>query len=239
MSAKVISDLPADQMADIIRQSIRQRLEKGTGTDSLKARPTEPANVAANVPLLQIKPSYTIADFLKFHDEAFVVNAYVGLLQRKPDDKSRLKWLKKLREGTPRLEMLRELRFSPEGEGRNVRVLGLSFPDSAAVLSTRRQLLEQQVKSVWTKKHRRLKNEIRSLKQRVLDLERQVIPVEAPAGSAEKMEGLLRAWEVRLNSQGERIARAMAKLQDRLEDAPEAPAEVGFRAVRERRSFGP
>ena len=84
MSAKVISDLPADQMADIIRQSIRQQLEKGTGTDSRKARPTEPANVVADVPLLQIKPSYTIADFLKFHDEAFVVNAFVGLLQRKP-----------------------------------------------------------------------------------------------------------------------------------------------------------
>ncbi len=233
----MISDLPADQMADMIRQSIQKQVDLRTTTGAEPPRPAaRPAEApAGTIPLLQIKPSYTIADFLQFHDEAFVVNAYVGVLQRKPDDKTSLKLLKKLREGTPRLEILRDLRFSPEGKGRNVRVLGLSYPDSAAQLLSRRQLLEQQVNGVWAKKHRRLKNQVRSLKQRVLDLERQVMPIEAPVGSAEKMERLLRAWEGRLNSRGERIARSMDKLQERLEDLPETP---GIRFASERGTVG-
>ena len=210
MTTPLNSDLPADKMADSIRQAIQKQIELRTKTGNEGSppltRPTAAAQATAKIPLLQIKPSYTIADFLQFHDEAFVVNAFVGLLQRKPDDKARLKWLKKLREGTPRLEMLRDIRFSPEGQGRNVRVLGLSFPDSAANLLSRRQLLEQQINSAWTKKHRRLKNQLRGLQQRVLDLERQMRPAEAPVGSAEKMERILRAWENRENSRDGREA---------------------------------
>jgi hypothetical protein len=239
MTAKLISELPPEEMTDIIRRAVQARLEQGTKAGDASP-PRTPEKLAPGRPmlLLQVRPSYSIADFLQFHDEAFVVNAFVGLLQRKPDDKTLRKWLRKLRAGTTRLEILRELRFSEEGKGRNVRVLGLSFPDSANVLMSRRQLIDQQIKTVWSKKHRRLKNQIRSLKQRVFDLERQVMPIEPPPAAAEKMDSLLRAWEVRLNSQGERISRAMDRLQERLDDLPADPTEVGIRAAAERRTFG-
>jgi hypothetical protein len=244
MTAKLISDLPVEQMADVVRQAVQKQLDHGRkpGDDGRPVSLTRPATDkprSAPGPVLPVRPSYTIADFLQFHDEAFIVNAFVGLLQRKPDDASLQKWLKKLRTGTPRMEVLRDLRFSPEGEGRKVRVLGLSFPDSANVLLSRRELLERQIKAQWDKKHRRLKRQLRGLKQRILDLERQTMPIEPPPASAERLENLLRAWETRLHSQGERIARAMDKLQDRLEDHLENPAEVGIRAAPARRTLGP
>lgn len=182
----MISDLTPEQMAEAVRRAIEKQTADRTTPPAPKPRP---------VATLEIRPSYTIADFLAFHDEEFIINACVGILQRQPDERSLAKWLKKLRAGTSRLEILRDLRFSPEGVGRDVRVLGLSTPDGANILKTRRKLIVEQLDAVWARKIRRLRRQIRSLKERVRDLERA--SGSKPADLVTLLEGMFETWEAR------------------------------------------
>lgn len=184
----MISDLTPEQMAEAVRRAIAKQTADRQPPPAPKPRP---------VATLEIRPAYTIADFLAFHDEEFVVNACVGILQRQPDERSRAKWLTKLRAGTSRLEILRELRYSPEGVGRDVRVLGLSTPDGANILKTRRKLIVEQLDAVWARKIRRLKRQIRALKERVRDLERAPSPGPANADLVKMLEGMFETWEAR------------------------------------------
>lgn len=196
MSAHDLSALPPDHFADAIRDAIETSLGGGRSR-----KPSPPTSPAKQLPLLPVRPKYTIAEFLQFHDEAFIVNAHVGLLQRKPDDAAIARGLKALRAGKTRLEMLREIRFSGEGQARNVPVLGLSKPDSAVRLDSQRKVIKSQLDAVWSKKVRRLKRQVRGLKDRLIDLER-IVHAAAPTRSAATIEQVRRDWESRPNSQG-------------------------------------
>ena len=80
------------------------------------------------------REGYTVGDFLKFHDQDFVINAYRGILQREPDQDSLEYYLKQLRSGTQsKAEILGRLRFSPEGRSKNVPISGLLVPFAVAM----------------------------------------------------------------------------------------------------------
>jgi SAM-dependent methyltransferase len=87
-----------------------------------------------SVPELQIQPAleqrahYKLSDLLGFHDEAFVRNAYAVILKREPDDTGFAEYLGNLRGGRySKIDILRSLRFSPEGRKANVSIEGLGW----------------------------------------------------------------------------------------------------------------
>ncbi len=69
---------------------------------------------------------YHINDLLKYHDHIFVWNAYRAILKREPDETGLTQFLKELRSGRfNKIDVLASLRFSPEGQARNVQLDGL------------------------------------------------------------------------------------------------------------------
>lgn len=80
-------------------------------------------------PEFETKESYDVQDFLGYHDQAFVRNAYRGVLKREPDDAGYVQFLKALRSGRlNKIDILAKLSFSPEGRLHNVTVSGLNGP---------------------------------------------------------------------------------------------------------------
>jgi len=79
-------------------------------------------------PTLERREHYKLGDLLGFHDEAFVRNAYAVILKREPDDAGFAEYLGNLRSGRySKVDILRSLRFSPEGRKANVSIEGLSW----------------------------------------------------------------------------------------------------------------
>lgn len=76
----------------------------------------------------------TLDELLSLHDETFVRCAYLTVLSRDPDPEGFAYYLKRLRAGTPKLEILAQLRYSREVSGTAVRLPGLD----AALLKHRR-----------------------------------------------------------------------------------------------------
>lgn len=77
-------------------------------------------------PDLPKREQYQLNDLLGFHDEAFVKNAYKAILKREPDDAGLAEYLQHLRSGRySKLDIVRSLRFSVEGETANVPIVGL------------------------------------------------------------------------------------------------------------------
>jgi SAM-dependent methyltransferase len=70
---------------------------------------------------------YHVNDLLQYHDHTFIWNAYRALLKREPDEEGLREFLKKLRSGRfNKVDVLAGLRYSPEGQSRNVQVDGLA-----------------------------------------------------------------------------------------------------------------
>jgi len=77
-------------------------------------------------PALAKREQYHLNDLLGFHDEAFIRNAYQAILNREPDDAGFAQYLKHLRSGRySKIDILRSLRFSPEGRNINAQINGL------------------------------------------------------------------------------------------------------------------
>lgn len=118
-----------------LQQRIRDELARPPADRAAPSVPPTPGLTSPVPPrpavmsLLPQKPAYTLRDFLDFHDEAFVVNAYRGVLRRDPDPTGMDNFLGKLRNGDyTKIEILGRLRFSPEGRRRGVRIRGLALP---------------------------------------------------------------------------------------------------------------
>ena len=76
------------------------------------------------IPKYQI--SFTVEDFLKYEDEAFIKNAYKGILGRDADEQGLNFYLSKLKSGRlNKLQVLASLRYSKEGKNRRDRIPGL------------------------------------------------------------------------------------------------------------------
>jgi hypothetical protein len=74
-----------------------------------------------------------VGDFSHVHEEAFVDAAYRAVLSRAPDSTGKEHFLGLLREGASKAEILRRMRYSPEGEAIGTTIDGLPQPDIAPV----------------------------------------------------------------------------------------------------------
>ena len=68
---------------------------------------------------------YTLGELLRFHDDAFVTNAYQAILLRPADSGGFEHYLDLLRRGESKVAILGRLRYSPEGRHHGVKIKGL------------------------------------------------------------------------------------------------------------------
>ncbi|HEV8429639.1 MAG TPA: methyltransferase domain-containing protein [Pyrinomonadaceae bacterium] len=96
------------------------------GFDGLLSQGDPPLPDLKLQPALEKREQYQLSYLLGFHDEAFIRNAYKVILKREPDDSGFVKCLENLRSGRySKIDILRSLKFSPEGRNANVNVNGL------------------------------------------------------------------------------------------------------------------
>lgn len=112
-------------------QEIRQTIKKQTMSympffSKLEIK-NQPANIVQSQPVeFIIKPHYEIKDFNKFHGAEFIINAYLGILKRPPDESGLQHHLNSLENNSlAKIDILGALRFSKEGRLNKVLVLGL------------------------------------------------------------------------------------------------------------------
>jgi SAM-dependent methyltransferase len=79
-------------------------------------------------PRLPSKGAYDLQELLAFSDADFIDVAYRTLLRRPPDESGRQHYLQWLRSGASKVEIMADLRWSPEGRARDVHVDGLLRP---------------------------------------------------------------------------------------------------------------
>src|SRR6185295_19648189 len=104
--------------------SYRQLLARGFSDLLTQGNPPLP-DFTLQAPL-EKRNAYQANDLLGFHDEAFIRNAYKVILKREPDDSGFARYLENLRSGRySKIDILRSLRFSPEGQKANVSIEGL------------------------------------------------------------------------------------------------------------------
>ena len=118
-----------------LMQRAREQVPRATAAGS--AAPLSGA-VAVALPrfpealAIQAKPAYALADFLAFHDEDFVRNAYRAILRREPDEGGFAAFLDALRSGRlAKVEIVGRLRYSGEGRRAGVPIRGLTLPFAA------------------------------------------------------------------------------------------------------------
>ena len=76
----------------------------------------------------QEKQVYEVCDFTKYHGRAFIENAYLGVLKRKPDELGFHHYLKLLLKGKlSKTEILCSIRFSKEGRRQGIDILGIKM----------------------------------------------------------------------------------------------------------------
>lgn len=96
-----------------------------------------------NIPPIVLQPSfqprnddhYHVNDLLKYHDRAFVQNAYRAILKRGPDTAGFNNFIEALRSGRlNKIDVLARLRYSTEGRAKQVRIAGLFLPAAIRLL---------------------------------------------------------------------------------------------------------
>ena len=79
--------------------------------------------------------TYHVNDLLKYHDRDFVKNAYRAILKREPDEAGFQHNLELLRSGVfNKIDILKSLRYSDEGELNGANIAGLKFPATIRAL---------------------------------------------------------------------------------------------------------
>jgi O-antigen chain-terminating methyltransferase len=125
--------LDVDDLATVIRQSMAQQQQQSsiaTATSSTTMMNGD------KPPELKLQPEfqpragdrYHVNDLLAYHDRVFVEAAYRAVLKRAPDQAESLRDLKRLRSGVNKIDLLADLRLSPEGRAKGVRLDGLLVP---------------------------------------------------------------------------------------------------------------
>ncbi len=141
MSQSEDQDLDVDALMRQIRIEITGRMARTPGREPTGTNGPETIERGAfngrvalprlveSAPAIPRRRAYTLRDFLNFHDEDFVRNAYRGVLGREPDAEGARRFLAKLRTGDfAKVEILGRIRFSPEGRAAGVRVSGVVVP---------------------------------------------------------------------------------------------------------------
>lgn len=128
-----------DDLTAVIRESIAaQKHNDGPAVMEIIAGPPPAESaVQSSLPELKLQPDfqprsnnrYHISDLLRYHDRAFVENAFRAILKRPPDATEFARDLKRLRSGeSNKIDLLAALRYSNEGKAKGVEVEGLTVP---------------------------------------------------------------------------------------------------------------
>ena len=126
MSVDKLEDLSVDEILSRIRSEVARR--KGKKQVHYRPLPRMKPYSKTQAPF-PIKDHYHISEFLTYHDEEFVINAYQGVLRRYPDENGLKLFLDHLRTGRlTRKELLGRFRYSPEGRQHRITVKGLTLP---------------------------------------------------------------------------------------------------------------
>jgi SAM-dependent methyltransferase len=131
-------EISVDEIMEKISKEVARRQSNLTplpSSNPIRSAPVVNPAVAIDLPRLNSNPrfetkddGYHVNDFLHFHDQDFITNAYKGVLKRTPDSAGLSHNLDRLRRGThSKIELLGRLRYSPEGKAKKVRVKGLLF----------------------------------------------------------------------------------------------------------------
>jgi len=128
-------ELNVAQLLHRIRDEVARRPATGSLSDTAPTAPSPDSGLlptlprAEDLPPLSKQSVYALRDFLNYHDKAFIVNAYRGVLRRDPDPSGMDNFLNQLRNGDyTKIEILGRLRFSAEGRRQAVRIQGLGLP---------------------------------------------------------------------------------------------------------------
>lgn len=128
--------LELDDLAAVIRESMAAH-QNDHATPNVAQKVAQKVSPETGPPKLRLQPDfephsdhrYHINDLLRYHDRAFVQAAYRAVLKRSPDETESLRDLQRLRSGhINKVDLLADLRFSPEGRGKGVQLDGLVFP---------------------------------------------------------------------------------------------------------------
>ncbi|MGM0428451.1 MAG: DUF4214 domain-containing protein, partial [Thermodesulfobacteriota bacterium] len=133
MVERNMPDINLDELMQRIRAEVQERREKSgplepPGFPSRRHTPIDSAktSVPGPEPFDHKEEGYHLNEFLKYHDEHFVMNAYRGVLRRTPDSEALQYFLQNLRSGNmTKAEVLGRLRYAPEGRAKKVRIRGL------------------------------------------------------------------------------------------------------------------
>ena len=114
-------------------EELASRIRAEIGSRRITAKDLPKVNDPATLPRvyefptkIEIKESYSIADFMDFQDGDFVRNAYIAILMREADEGGFEYYLSALRKGSySRIEILGRLRYSSEGRKHGVNIVGL------------------------------------------------------------------------------------------------------------------
>jgi len=116
-----LNDIDVDEIMEKIREEVAKRKSATPGADSggvYRQRGT--GNEKRNVHL------FILEDFLKYHDEEFIKNAYHVILKRTPDPEGYKTYLTRLRSGElSKTDILGRLRYSKEGREKRTQIRGL------------------------------------------------------------------------------------------------------------------
>jgi len=107
--------------------NIEQLIQRVREEAARRQRETAPVETPPPPPRRQWL--YSLGELLRHDDVAFVTHIYRGVLHREPDPNGLRDYLSRLRNGEcSKIDLLRNLRFSPEGERIGVEVQGLLPP---------------------------------------------------------------------------------------------------------------
>jgi len=110
-----------DKLKEIYLDEIMEKIRKEVAKNKL-ADHSPVHGISGDGP----KEKLCIGDLTKYHDEQFIKNAYLSVLQREPDHGGGHDYLTKLRHGyLHKTEILGRLRYSKEGRSKHIRIQGL------------------------------------------------------------------------------------------------------------------
>ncbi len=137
-----IPEINVDELMEKIKAEVRRRKEReetvhgpahqaGRASQPAPSPRIDPLNIESipeSQPFEFKEDGYHINDFLKYHDQGFVINTYRGILKRPPDSGGRDHFLEHLRTGMTKAEILGRVRYSSEGRAIKVKIKGLFWP---------------------------------------------------------------------------------------------------------------
>lgn len=134
MSYQASAPIDVDTIIRRIKQAVEASRARTPGADAGDgARPPDLSRAPVQLPRmarvaapLEPRDTYALDEFLRYHDEDFIRNAYRGALHREPDMVGGAAYVAQLRSGeASKMEILGRLRYSPEGRRVGVTVHGL------------------------------------------------------------------------------------------------------------------